>query len=447
MYLVTAVSSDQPQLAIPTAAAALWRAIAAGLLLMLGAGMLQAKESVDRIVAVVNEDIVLDSEVERQIQRFRAQMREQGQTLPPDEVIRQQMLERMVLTRLQQQLAERTGIRVDDEAVNRAIGDIAGRNKVSVDEFKQIIARDGYDYEAFRDDIRTEIMIARLRQRDVDNLVTVTDREIENFLATRGAEASAETEFHIQHILVATSAENTPEEIEAIAVRAAEAHAKAEGEEDFGLVAAEYSDAGQTPEEYDLGWRKESQLPSIFAPVVPRLAAGAVSEVFRSPNGFHIVKLLETRGSAQHIVKQTRARHILVRTGEAVSTDDARTRLSQLRARILGGEDFADLARSNSDDRGSSIKGGDLGWVSPGDMVPEFEQVMNTLADGEVSEPFASQFGWHLMQVLEHRDYDGTEEVRRSQARETIRKRKLDEEREAWLRRLRDEAYVEFREP
>lgn len=405
-----------------------------------------AAEMVDRIVAVVNEDIVLESELYRQMQRLRAQLREQGQSPPADNVLREQMLERLVITRLQQQLAERTGIRVDDEAVNRAIGDIAKRNNVSIEEFADIVARDGYDFNAFREDIRTEITIARLRQRDVDNLVTVTDREVENFLALRGSETTAESEYHVQHILIATRSSDNDDDIASAAKEAADVRARAVQGEEFGTLALEYSDAGSEPDSHDLGWRKQSQLPSVFAKVVPNLKAGETSEVVRSPSGFHIVKLLETRGSAQHIVRQTHARHILVRTGETQSGEEARQRLEQIRLRIEAGEDFAELARANSDDRGSAIRGGDLDWVSPGDMVPEFEQVMDTLSDGQVSEPFASQFGWHVMQVLERRDYDGTEEVRRSQAREAIRKRKLEEEREAWLRRLRDEAYVEFRD-
>jgi peptidyl-prolyl cis-trans isomerase SurA len=410
-------------------------------LLLLAAPALQAvTRTVDRIVAIVNEDIVLESELERLIARVRGEIQQANQQPPPDNVMREQMLERLVIIRLQQQVAEMTGIRVDDETVNLAIGDIARRNNVSVDEFREILARDGYEFDAFREDIRTEITIARLRQRDVDNLVTVTDREVDNFLATRGVEGPGEKEFHVQHILVATSEVASEETLKAARAEAEEALARARAGDEFASVAEEYSDVA-----VDLGWRKRGDLPTIFAGVVPGMEPGEVSDVIRSPSGFHIVHLLEQRGVGEVIVRQTHARHILIRTSEIIGADEARRRLAQLKTRIENGEDFGELARSNSDDRGSSIKGGDLGWASPGDMVPEFERVMDSLEPGQLSDPFPSQFGWHLMQVLERRDHDGTEEVRRAQAREAIRKRKLEEEREAWLRRLRDEAYVEYR--
>jgi len=402
-----------------------------------------AAETVDRIIAVVNEDVVLASELERLLARVRGEMRQANQPVPPEPVLREQMLERLVLIRLQQQTAERSGIRVDDETVNRAIGDIARRNNVSVDQFSEIISGEGYDFSAFREDIRSEITIARLRQRDVDNLIAVTDREVENHLATRGSSGPGEGEFHVQHILIAAGEGASESEVEAARARADEVLARIRAGEDFAVLSAEYSDAGR--EGSDLGWRKRGDLPGLFANVVPRLEAGGVSDVLRSASGFHIVRLAELRGAGEVIVRQTHARHILIRPSELISADEARRRLTQLRIRIEGGEDFGELARSHSDDRGSSIKGGDLGWASPGDMVPEFERVMTSLEPGDLSEPFSTQFGWHLMQVLERRDHDGTEEVRRAQAREAIRKRKLEEEREAWLRRLRDEAYVEYR--
>jgi peptidyl-prolyl cis-trans isomerase SurA len=402
-----------------------------------------ATETVDHIVAVVNEDVVLASELERMMARVKNEMRQANQPPPPDPALREQMLERLVLLRLQQQMAERTGIRVDDETVNRAIGDIARRNNMEVDQFREILSREGYDFSAFREDIRSEITIARLRQRDVDNLIAVTDREIENYLATHGAEAAGEAEYHVQHILVAAGGGASEEEIRAARARAEEVQVRARAGEDFAALAAEYSDAGG--DKVDLGWRKPADLPGLFANVVPRLDEGGVSDVLRSASGFHVVRLAERRGAGEVIVRQTHARHILVRTSEIVSAEDARQRLGQLKLRIENGEDFSELARSHSDDRGSSVKGGDLGWASPGDMVPEFERVMDSLEPGELSEPFQSPFGWHLMQVLERRDHDGTEEVRRALARDAIRKHKLEEEREAWIRRLRDEAYVEYR--
>ncbi len=418
-------------------------ALAGTLCLFTATAGVAAIETMDHIVAVVNEDVVLASELHRLMVRVRGEMRQANQPVPADPELREKMLEQLVLIRLQQQMAERTGIRVDDETVNRAIGDIARRNNVDVDQFRDILARDGYDFSAFREDIRSEITIARLRQRDVDNLITVTDREIENHLATRGTEGPEEGEYHVQHILIAAGDGASEDEVGAARARAEEALARAKAGEDFVALIKEYSDAGR--DGGDLGWRKRSALPGLFASVVSRLGSGTVSEILRSGSGFHIVRVAEIRGAGEVIVRQTHARHILVRPSEIVSTEEARRRLSQLRIRIENGEDFSELARSHSDDRGSSVKGGDLGWSSPGDMVPEFERVMNSLEPGQLSEPFISPFGWHLMQVLERRDHDGTEEVRRAKAREAIRQRKLEEEREAWLRELREEAYVEYR--
>lgn len=399
----------------------------------------------DRIVAVVNDDVIVESELERTMRSVVSQLRERGTRLPPPSVLERQVLERLVLERLQLQLAERTGVAVEDSVLNEAVRSIAERNGLTVGQFREVLERDGFDFAAFREDIREKLTLEQLRRRQVDNRITVSDREIETFMATLARQSGVEGEYRLGHILVAVPEAAAPDQIEAARERAREIRADLEAGADFAETAVAASDGQQALEGGDLGWRPGTELPTLFADVVPRLERGELSEVLRSPSGFHIVKLLDVRYGDQHIVRQTHARHILIRPDELTSAAEARQRLRQLRERIQGGEDFAELARAHSQDRGSAVRGGDLGWVSPGDVVPEFEEVMNGLPEGAVSRPFRSPFGWHIVQVLDRRDHDSTSEVQRARAREILRERKLDEEVEAWLRRLRDEAYIEYR--
>ena len=400
----------------------------------------------DRIVAVVNDDVIVASELESSTRSIAAQLRQQGTRLPPERVLERQVLERLVLERLQLQVAERTGVQIDDEVLNEAVRSIAERNGLTVGQFREVLARDGFDFAAFREDIRRKLTLEQLRRRQVDNRITVSEREIENLMETVARQAGIEGEYRLAHILIAVPEAAAPDQTEAARAEAEQVLADLRAGADFARTAVSVSDGQQALEGGDLGWRAGSELPTLFAEVVPRMDPGDVSEVLRSPSGFHIVKLVDARyGGDEHIVRQTHARHILIRPDEVTSADEARRRLAQLRQRIEGGDDFEELARAHSEDRGSAVKGGDLGWVSPGDVVPEFERVMNALPPGSVSPPFQTPFGWHIVQVLERRDHDSTTEVQRARAREIIRERKLDEEVEAWLRRLRDEAYIEYR--
>lgn len=407
-----------------------------------------AAEDLDQIVALVNDDVVMRSELDRQIRRVTSQLQQQGTKVPAPEALEKQVLERLIVGKLQLQLADATGIKVDDETLNQAITNIAKQNGVSLTQFRDILEKDGYEFSVFREDIRDEIKMTRLRQREIDNTVTVTDREVDNYLATQKQQGGIESEYHVAHILVATPEGASADQIEETRTRAQSILETLRGGADFEQTAIARSDGQQALQGGDLGWRKASQLPTIFADVVGRMKEGDISELIRSPSGFHIVKLVGERSSGkQQVIQQTHVQHILIKPNELTSAEDARTRLQQLKLRIEGGADFAELARSNSDDRASSGNGGDLGWVGPGDLVPEFEAVMNALQPGQVSAPFTSQFGLHIVRVLDRRTVDGTNEVRRAQAREAIRERKIDEERETWLRRLRDEAYVEYRLP
>jgi peptidyl-prolyl cis-trans isomerase SurA len=404
-----------------------------------------AATQLDEIVAVVNNDVVMASELDRLMGRIKQELRQQGTRFPPAPVLENQVLERLVLQKIQLQMADRAGLRVDDGTLNRTISDIAAENGLGVSDFRRILQKEGYDFTQFREDIRDEILITQLRQRQVDNRVQVTEQEIENYLATMEQQGDSETEYHLAHILIAKPEHASAEQSEALQKKAAEVLRKLRQGVNFQQVARAVSNGRHAEQGGDMGWLKGDRLPTLFAELAMNMKDGDISNLIESSSGFHIMKLTETRGGQIHMITQTKARHILIKTNELLSDEDARARLTQFKLRVEGGADFADLARSNSEDHASAAKGGDLGWVSPGDLVPIFEQQMDSLAPGQTSEPFKTQFGWHIVQVQERREHDATDSVRRAKAREAIRKRKIEDERQVWLQRLRDEAYLEYR--
>jgi peptidyl-prolyl cis-trans isomerase SurA len=401
-------------------------------------------ETLDRILAIVDEEVIMASEFERYRDRIAEQLTQQETQLPPASIFDKQVLDRLVMQKLQIQFARRTGVTVDDETLNKAITGIAAQNKISLAQFRETLERDGYSYDSFREEIRGELTVARLRQREVDNRIVVTDREIDNYLANQLGQVG-ENEYHLSHILIATTDGASPEAIELAREKAQQTLDELRAGGDFRKIAVAVSEDQQALAGGDLGWRKEGQIPTLFVDRVKAMGKGEVSDLIRSPSGFHIIRVNDARTQEAHLITQTHARHILIKPSELVSSKDAKVKLEQIKLRIEGGDDFAELARSFSDDRGSAAKGGDLGWASPGDMVPDFENVMNELQPNGISDPFESPFGWHLVQVLERREHDDTEEAKRARARETIRGRKIEEETQNWLRRLRDEAYVEYR--
>ena len=406
---------------------------------------LYADVPLDRIIAVVNDDVIMQSELEGKLRTVRNQLEQQGTALPPTGILEKQILDRLILNKLQLQLALDTGIRVDDETLNRTISNIASENKVSLTQFREILEKDGYSYERFREDIRNEIIIARLRERQVDNRVTVTDREIDNFVVNEEHQGIVENEYRISHILIATPEAATPEEIEQARLIGEKVLEDLTNGQDFTELAKNVSDGKQASEGGDLGWKKAGDIPTLFSDYVNNMKEGGVSELIQSPSGFHIIKLSGFRSSEKNIVTQTNARHILIRANELSTENDVKIRLEQLKIRIEGGDDFAELARAHSEDTVSAAQGGDLGWVSPGSLVPDFEKEMDKLQPGQTSAPFKTDFGWHIVQVLERREYDNSEDRKRAAAREAIRKRKIEEAQENWLRHMRDEAYVEYR--
>ncbi|HHJ18113.1 MAG TPA: molecular chaperone SurA [Gammaproteobacteria bacterium] len=401
-------------------------------------------EPLNRIMASVNDDVVLESELRKRMAMVIGQLKKQNAQLPPLDSLRKQVLDRLILENLQLQMARRSGIRVDDEALNTSLRKMAKQNNLSLSEFREVLEKDGFDYIAFREQFRNQIIINRIRQQMVDNRIEVSEQEVDNLLATAASYNDQNREYHLAHILVSIPEAASPEQIQEARKRAEDILARLRAGADFGQMAAAESDGQQALNGGDLGWRKTGQLPSFFSAVVGQLKRGQLSEPIHSPSGFHIIKIVDIRGDKRHVIKQTRARHILLRPDAMHSEQDVKTRIAQLRERIIQGEDFATLARAHSQDPGSGSEGGGLGWVTPGQMVPEFEQAMNALAPGEVSQPVKSRFGWHLIQVQERREQDDTEQHRRARARESIRQRKTEEELEIWLRRLRDEAYVEY---
>lgn len=415
-------------------------------LLFAGATPTPAAMELDRIIAVVEEDVITESELENQMQRVRAQLRQQGTPMPPTAVLERQVMERLVLEKIQIQVAGHSGVEVKDDALDRAVADIAKRNELSLDQFREILASEGFDFGEFREKIREEILIAKLRKSEVDNRVRVRDSEIENYLRNEASTGADEQEYRLSHILVATPSGASEEEIRAARTKAEDALARIEAGEDFGSVAISVSDGQTALEGGDLGWRKGSEIPTLFADSVSTMDTGEVSSIITSPSGFHIVSLTDTRSGEKILVEQHHTRHILISPNELVDRKQALNKARQLRLRLESGADFEQLARANSDDRASALKGGDLGWVTKGRMVPEFEEVMLAIDVGDLSPPIETEFGFHIMQVLDRRMHDDTETVRRNRARNAIRQKKIDERRQTWLRRLRDEAYVEYRD-
>lgn len=401
----------------------------------------------NRIVALVNREIVTRLELEDRISVAVEQLRKQGITLPPRNILEKQVLEAILLQRIQLSYAKENGIRVDENQLDRAIARIAEDNRLTVEQFRTALARDGIRFDRFREDIRKEIILNRLREREVASKVVVSEGEVDEYLVRR-AESGAGTEWLVSHILVRVDEKAAdPAALRKQKEKADKALAALDAGEDFYRVAATYSEAGDALQGGELGWRNSDRMPSLFMEMAGKLKVGQYSPIVRSPAGFHILKLRDLRGAVGRtvVIQQHKVRHILIKPSEIVSDTDAQRRLRDLRERIdQGGANFAELAKQFSQD-GSAASGGELGWVAAADLVPEFAQVMEALPVGQLSQPVRSPFGWHLIQVLERRDADISKERERLEARQALRNRKAEEAYEEWLRQLRDSAYVELR--
>ena len=434
---------------------------AVGAELVFGPGPEGAGSTLDVIVAVVNDDVITRRELNAATTRIEAQLRQRKVPIPPRPVLEQQVLERLILSQLQQRSAERNGISVDDATLNAAIETVAQRNNMNLTQMRQTVEKEGISFAQFRDDVRRELLAARLRQKLVDSQIQVSEQDVDSLQSQLtgssggAAEGSGDREYRVAQILIALPEAASPQRIEAAQRKAEDVLAQLRKGVDFRQLAVSVSADQQALEGGDLGWRRADQLPTLFAEVVPKLQPGQFSELIRSPSGFHIVKLIEIKGGGatrtaqnpQVTVTQTRARHILLKTEPQRSDDEARQQLEQWQQRISKGEDFATLAREHSEDKASGARSGDLGWASPGMLVPQFEKVMDALKPNQISAPFKTPFGWHIVQVLERRQGQASPETDRARVREALLRRRSDEEWEWVLRRLRDEAYVEMRLP
>ena len=403
-----------------------------------------AVQPLDHIVAIINDEVITRQELAKRYKEVVQSLSRQNTPLPPRDVLEKQLLERMVTELALQQHARSTGVRVDPAQVERALQRIAAQNKLDMPGLQAALEKDGQSLDSMRNTLRNEILIARARERDVDNRISVSDAEIEGYLQTQ-AQQGMETEYNFAHILITVPENASPELIQARRARAEDILAQLDKGADFGQLSASHSDAPNALQGGAFGWRPGGKIPALFADALKPLQPGQVSPILKSSNGFHILKLNDKRGlDATLSVTQTHARHILIKTNELTSESDARTRLLQLKERIDNGVKFDELARLHSEDASAS-KGGDLGWINPGDTVPDFEKAMNALQPGEVSAPIQSPFGWHLIQVLERRDQDVTQERQKLMARQAIRERKAEEAFQDWVRQIRDSAYVELR--
>jgi peptidyl-prolyl cis-trans isomerase SurA len=400
---------------------------------------------IDRIVAIVDQTVVTEQELESRMRTIIAQLKKQGTELPDESVLRKQILERLISDALQLQYAAQTGLKVEDSQLDKTVERIAEQNQMSLTEFVQALAKDGISMAKFKADIRSEITISRLREREVDSRVNVSESEIDNFLTTQSASNENQDEFEIEHILIRTPEDGATEDIQKAKARADEAIIALQAGTSFAKVSASFSDAPNALEGGSLGWKSGVQVPTLFLDALKSMASGQISPLLRSPNGFHILKLVNKRGgSSPLVIEQTHARHILIKLTEVMSEKDGKLKMDAIKQRLDNGEKFDVLASQLSEDA-SAASGGDLGWVNPGDTVPQFEKAMNELKEGQISLPVRSPFGWHVIQVLERRKQDMSKESARLKARQEIRSRKADEAYQDWVRELRDRAFVEQR--
>ena len=401
-------------------------------------------QTLDRIVAVVNDGVITQNQLNSRVRSATMQLHRQKVQLPPQEMLRQQVLDQMITERAQVQTAKEAGIQVDDSDLEQALVRVAANQKMTPQQMRQTVEKDGVAWPDFREEIRSQMMIARVREREVDARVNVSPGEVDNFLANQSATGGGE-EVHLAHIVIRIPEGASPETLNKLRLKAVSIDEQAKAGKDFGQLAATYSESNDAMQGGDLGFRPLDSLPQVMSSAIANLKPGQVSDVVRSPSGFHIVKLIGRKGgSAMPQIQQTHARHILIKVTEVTSEPEARQKINQVHNRLKNGEDFAALAKLYSQD-GSAQKGGDLGWLYPGDTVPAFDQAMNALKIGEISNPVQSQFGFHIIQVLERRTTDVSQERQRQRATMALRQRKLEEANQEWIRQVRDRAYVEIR--
>ncbi len=401
--------------------------------------------SLDRVVAIVDKDVVLQSELDDRKSTILERLKGQYQQLPPEDVLNKQILEQLIIERIELAMAERYEIKVDEAEIDQAIGRVLQKNQITLAQLEADLKTQGLNLEGLRKQMRNELTISHLQQGVVNSRIKVTDQDINNFLASSDGKYATSPDFHIGHILIAVSSSADADAIAAAEKQANDIYQKLQSGSDFSQMAISYSNDQAALQGGDIGWRKLAQLPELFGDQMARLSVGQVSKPFRSGAGFHILKNIEQRGGGEQLVEQTHARHILIKTSEIMDDAQARQKLLDLKARIEKGEDFGKLAREHSEDTGSMLSGGDLGWSTPGMFVPEFEAAMGSTSIGGITRPFKSQFGWHILQVIERRKEDMSDKMKRNQAANVLRSRRFDEEFQLWLTQIREEAYVEIK--
>ncbi|MFP6851128.1 MAG: peptidylprolyl isomerase [Pseudomonas sp.] len=399
----------------------------------------------NRVVAIVDNDVVMQSQLDSRLREVQQTITQRGAALPPEHVLSQQVLERLIIENIQLQIGDRSGIRITDEELNQAIGTIAQRNGMSIEQFRAALAKDGLSYTDARDQVRREMIISRVRQRRVAERIQVTDQEVQNFLASDLGKMQLSEEFRLANILIPVSEAASPEDIQAADRQAQDLYQQLQKGADFAQLAIARSASETALEGGEMGWRKAGQLPPPFDKMLGDLSVGQVTEPIRTPGGFIMIKLLEKRGGGTQVRDEVNVRHILIKPSEIRTEAETKRLIERLYQRILAGEDFAELAKSYSEDPGSALNGGTLSWIDPNVLVPEFREVMNSTPAGQLSKPFKSPYGWHVLEVMGRRATDSSAEYREQQARTVLRNRKYDEELQAWLRQIRDEAYVEIK--
>ena len=402
-------------------------------------------QSLDRVVAIVDNDVIMQSQLDQRLNEVAQTLGKRGGELPPQDVLQQQVLERLIVENLQLQIGERSGIRITDEELNQAMASIAQRNNLTLEQFRAALARDGLSYEQAREQISREMIISRVRQRRVAERIQVTDQEVNNFLASDLGQMQLAEEYRLANILIPVPDAASPDQVRAAAQKTAEMYDKLRSGADFAQMAIAHSGSENALEGGEIGWRKGAQLPPAFAELIRSLSVGEITEPLRTPGGFMIVKLQEKRGGDTQVRDEVHVRHILIKPNAIRSEDETRRLVERLYQRILAGEDFAELAKNFSEDPGSALNGGDLNWIDPNSLVPEFRDVMAKTPSGELSKPFQSPYGWHVLEVMGRRATDSSDQYRKQQAMNALRNRKYDEELQAWLRQIRDEAYVEIK--
>lgn len=406
-----------------------------------------AVQPLDKVVAIVDNDVIMQSQLDQRVHEVQQTIAKRGQGVPPASVLDQQVLERLIVENLQLQIGERSGIRISDEELNQAIGTIAQRNNMTLDQFRQALAHDGLSYDDAREQVRREMIISRVRQRRVAERIQVTDQEVKNFLASDLGKAQLSEEYHLANILIPTSDSASSSEVQAAAQKAEDLYKQLKQGADFAQLAIARSGSDTALDGGDMGWRKAGQLPPPFDRMLSSMPPGDITPPVRTPGGFIILKLLDKRGGQTVMVDEVHVRHILIKPSEIRTEAQTKELAQKIYDRIQSGEDFATLAKTYSEDPGSALNGGDLNWIDPNALVPEFREVMAETPQGVLSKPFRTQYGWHVLEVLGRRSTDSTTQAREQQAMNALRNRKYDEELQSWLRQIRDEAYVEIKLP